>query len=284
MRSRASVVVGGLAMAAMLVAVPASQAQVEPAPGGADRSQEEALQVTITDGRYTDRDRAVAFRVEGCTADDVRAQSEALSTQTYNPVNDTLTARVADDTESGTYDVTFTCSDPQVSQTESYRFNEGSSPIPPPRITIDFTDGAFTDDDRRIAFIVRNCRSNVVSARSPIFSSSSYDRSLRVITARIEQGTRSGSYSLVVTCRGQPTLRTRARISASGSDDGDDDDGAFPRGGVDTGLGGTAAEATGSSGDSGAGTAIGWVLLAVAIPSLGYLVSSGRLRGGRGVA
>lgn len=249
-------------------------------------AQAQPLQITVTDGLYTDRDPRVAFRVEGCTTGDVGATSEAFESATFDAPSSVLTARVVDGLDPDTYDVTFTCTGPQASQTESYRFNQGAEPDR--EISISFTDGQFTEDDPRIRFRVSNCKSNKVRARSPIFSSISYDRGSRMVTARIERGTKSGSYPLVVTCAGQPALRARARINSSL--DRDDDDGGgenFPEGGIDTGRGGAAGAAEASAAadaDRGIPPEAGWLLLLLSVPTLGWLVRSGRLKGRRNLA
>lgn len=252
-------------------------------------AQAQPLQIAVTDGLYTDRDPRVAFRVEGCTTGDVRATSVAFESATFDAPSSVLTARVVDGLDSDTYEVTFTCTAPQASQTESYRFNQGAEPDR--EISISFTDGQFTEDDPRIRFRVSNCRSNNVIARSPIFSSIAYDRGSRIVTARIERGTKSGSYPLVVTCAGQPALRARARINSSldrGDDRGDDESGDnFPEGGIDTGRGGAAGAAqTSAAADAGGGIPpeAGWLLLLLPVPILGWLVSSGRLKGRRNLA
>lgn len=269
---------------------PDGQSRLDAAREGPGAAQAQPLQITVTDGVFTDDDPRVAFRVEGCTSEEVDAASVAFTATTYDAATNVLTARISDSTQSGTIEVTFTCTG-LASQTERYEVSRGAAePEPDPEISISFTDGSFTGADTRIRFRVRNCRSNDVRARSPIFSRSSYNRRTRMVTANIEEGTRTGSYRLVVTCRGQATLRTEARITASGlgGDSDGDGEGDFPVGGIDTGGGGAAADAPGRGADAqGAGgipPAAGWLLLLLAIPSLIYLLSSGRLTGRRNLA
>lgn len=267
---------------------PDGQSRLDGAREGPGAAQAQALQITVTDGRFTDDDPRVAFRVEGCTSEDVDAASVAFTDTSYDAATNVLTARISDSTQSGTIEVTFTCTG-VASQTERYAVNRGAAePEPDPRISISFTDGSFTGADPRIRFRVRNCTSNDVRARSPIFSRSSYNRRTRMVTASIEDGTRTGSYRLVITCRGQATVRTEARITGSGLGGDRDGDGNFPVGGIDTGGGGAAADAPGRGADAqGAGgipPAAGWLLLLLAIPSLIYLLSSGRLTGRRNLA
>lgn len=264
------------------------QSRLDGAREGPGAAQAQPLQITVTDGVFTDDDPRVAFRVEGCTAEDVDAASVAFTDTTYDAATNVLTARISDSTQSGTIEVTFTCTG-LASQTERYEVSRGAAE-PDPEISISFTDGSFTGVDPRIRFRVRDCSSNDVRARSPIFSRSSYNRRTRMVTASIEDGTRTGTYRVVVTCRGQATLRTEARITASGlgGDSDGDGEGDFPVGGIDTGGGGAAADAPGRGADAEGGGGIppaaGWLLLLLAIPSLIYLLSSGRLTGRRNLA
>lgn len=289
MRRYRRAVIAAVSFSLLTVSAPAvaqDQSSVEPA--GA--AQEEVLQIFPSDSLFTDADPRVAFRVEGCTADDVTAASEAFASSTYKPADDVLTARIADGVDDGTFDVTFTCSDPQASQVEQYRLSRGESPgsgedtdsgggggDDADEISISFTDGVFSNDDPRVAFRVSDCQSNRATARSPIFTRTSYDRGSRTVTARVERDTESGRYPLVVRCAGQPALRTRANITGRL---GDADDDGFPEGGVDTGQGGA------DSGDGG--TAVppiaGWALLALSVPGLAWLVGSGRLKRRRDIA
>ena len=211
-----------------------------------------------TDGEFTNEDPRVAFTIANCASNVVTASSPVFTSASYDQATRTVTANIIPGTPTGTYPLTITCQG-QPTLNAQYRvfFNPMSSEIES-QVGARVRDGRFTAEDPRITIVVENCRSNNVTASSSIFSSTSYDRDRRLVTARIKRGTRSGSYGIRINCRGQATLSGRIRIlgtSAGGGGVGGGG-GSTPRGGVDSGLGGTA----------GGSPTAGWLLL---LPLLG---------------
>ncbi len=72
-------------------------------------SQQQELQVTITDGTFTSADPEITFEVTNCESNEVDAESSIFAGTSYAPDTKALTATIAEGTESGTYEVTFTC-------------------------------------------------------------------------------------------------------------------------------------------------------------------------------
>lgn len=216
--------------------------EAQSADGPSGRAAQDASQpptIEITDGTFTDEDPEVVFEVSNCASNAVTAESPIFTSATYDPAAMTVTADIEQGTESGSFPLTVTCQG-QPPLSGELTINAGPSDDDE-EITARITDGTFTDEDPRIQIKVTGCDSNEVTAESSVFSSTSFDEDSGVITARIEEGTESGSFPLTVTCEGQPTLEGEIEISAGGDDDGGDGDGgSTPRGGVDAGYGGTA--------------------------------------------
>ncbi len=228
------------------------------APGArAAQAPTEPPTVEITDDEFTDDDPEITLVVANCASNAVTAESPIFASSAYDPGTRTVTADIVQGTESGAYPLTVTCQG-QPPQEGELTINAASSDDD--EISARVTDGTFTDEDPRIRIEVTGCESDDVTAESPIFASSSFDEDTGVITARIEEGTESGSYDLTVTCEGQPTLEAEIEINASGSGSGggDGDGGSTPRGGVDAGYGGTA---DGPPADADGSPPAGWLLL-----------------------
>ncbi len=238
---------------------PRTGADAPPARGA--QAPTEPPTVEITDGTFTDDDPEVTFEVSNCASNSVTAESPIFASFSYAPDTRTGTADIRQGTESGTYPLTITCQGQPPSEGE-LTVNAGASDDG--EISARITDGTFTDEDPEIRIEVTGCESDEVTADSPIFASSSYDEDTGVVTARIEEGTESGSYDLTVTCEGQPTLEGEIEINAGGTGGGGggSDGGSTPRGGVDTGYGGTA---DGSPPGADGSPAAGWLL----VPLLG---------------
>lgn len=220
-------------------------ADVPPARAAQDSSQPPDFEVT--DGAFTDDEPEIVLAISNCASNVVTAESPIFASATYDPAARTVTADIEPATESGSFPVTITCQG-QPSLNGELTIDGGSSDD---EITVS-AEGTFTDEDPRIRITVTGCDSNEVTAESPIFDSSSFDEETGVITARVEEGTESGSFPLTVTCEGQPTLETEIEIDTGDDDSGDGGGGTTtPRGGVDAGHGGTA----GGSPDAG------WLLL-----------------------
>lgn len=226
----------------------------DPPPARGAQAPTEPPTVELTDGTFTDDDPEVTLEVSNCASNVVTAESPIFASSAYEPDTMTVTADIVQGTESGTFPLTVTCQG-QAPGVGELTVNAGSSDDD--EITARITDGTFTDEDPEIRIEVTGCESDEVTAESPIFASSSFDEETGVITARIEEGTESGSFELTVTCEGQPTLEGEIEISAGG-DGGDDDGGSMPRGGVDAGHGGTA---DGSPAGADGSPPAGWLLL-----------------------
>lgn len=223
----------------------------DPPPARGAQAPTEPPTVELTDGTFTDDDPEVTLEVSNCASNVVTAESPIFASSAYEPDTMTVTADIVQGTESGTFPLTVTCQG-QAPAVGELTVNAGSSDDD--EITARITDGTFTDEDPEIRIEVTGCESDEVTAESPIFASSSFDEETGVITARIEEGTESGSFELTVTCEGQPTLEGEIEISAGGDGDG----GSMPRGGVDAGHGGTA---DGSPAGADGSPPAGWLVL-----------------------
>lgn len=218
------------------------------------------LTVEVVDGKIG-KDRQISATVKNCVSGDLTVSSkpEAFAKTDWNDEKNLLTATLKKGLEPGDYTVTFDCAgqeplvrDTTLTEDQLPDIDEGGngdngngggkteSPKPThERLSFVITDGFFTAKDRGIAFKVRNCESNQVTASSPVFSSTSYNKKSHVVNAQIKRGTEDGKYKLTVTCKGQKPVNTKITISQSPLKDQGGNDNNGDNNGVNNGGGGS---------------------------------------------